>query len=305
MLRSQFHCENLARGASPGHDSPLEPSPPASAPAPARFTRAASVRAASPSLLPPLEPLPPARRLEVTLRGTFRTESGVSGLSSFPDDDDEAAEADTEASCRAMTCTNFEQRFDSEESLRARMGFGVGERGATPSGRSSVPAIRGDGSLSAPPLAVVVDEGIELSSLQHSVEHHIFRILERSLRGPSRAASCEPQESFRASPSASPTPFFSGSPCPSPSPTRGMMEDLSLSVSIRLCTTRCGSSSAVLELVLDHSAECSEACGCRCWPSPEQAETLLLAYFARHSLLRLAATQPPVRVLLETLNADA
>merc|ERR1711920_92923 len=107
--------------------------------------------------------------------------------------------------------------------MRERMGFGKNEAGASPSGRSSVPGIRG--SCSAPPLPGdrlsghrVADEGIELDALVGGVEYHMRRILERSVRGePSRAASCEPMDDRGFSPSPP-----HGSPpcsvCPSPSP---------------------------------------------------------------------------------------
>lgn len=195
------------------------------------------------------------------------------------------------------------------------MGFGRDEGGATPSGRTSVPACRLEthgGALSAPPIhnaTAVLDEGIDLSSLEHHIEYHVFRILERSLRGPSRATSCEPQDSFRSSPCPSPTPTQQqissspGSSCPSPSP-RGLAEELNLGVHLRLCQSRCGSSSAVLELIFDHCRDCNEVCGCVCYPTPDEAEARLLAYFARHTLLRLAATQLPVRVILESLDGD-
>jgi len=226
-----------------------------------------------------------------------------------------------DVTARAATCTSLEHWRDPEECLRARMGFGRDEAGATPTGRTSVPAIHGDGTLSCPPLynSASVDEGIELSSLEHSVKHHVLRILERSLRGPSRATSCEPQDTFRTdsireSPCPSPPPLppppqqfleRASSPqsslCPSPI-LRGCMEELNLGVSVRTCQSRCGSSSAVLELVIDHSQDCSKAAGCVCFPTPEDAEARLLAYFGRHTLLRLAAKQPTVRVFLEPLS---
>lgn len=263
------------------------------------------------------------RRLEMTLRGTFKCdffETGSAELEDRVSDDaanDEPEEAVAVVARRALSSSSCPEVADAstqldKDSLRARMGFGRDEGGATPSGRNSVPACRRDmhgGALSAPPLhnpGAVVDEGIELSSLEQTIEYHVFRILERTLRGSSRATSCEPQDSFVGSPSPSPTPTITGlsqSSCPSPSP-RGLAEELNIGVHLRLCQSRCGSSSAVLELVLDHCKDCSEVCGCVCYPTPDEAEARLLAYFARHTLLRLAATQLPVRVILEPLDVD-
>jgi CRP-like cAMP-binding protein len=302
VLRSQWHCENLGRtspGASPRESSAIPQSTVSTNPV---QTSAASSSLAfrefralsNPRSQTPNGPLTPARRLEVTLRGAFRTSETNYEANDAVDRDD------IESGTNPRAASTTSRWSDSEEALRARMGFGRDEGGATPSGRSSVPAIRG-GALSAPPLAHAIDEGIDLSSLIDSVEYHILRILERSLRGPSRATSCEPTP---RSPSPSPTPpTMTWQSCPSPSP-RGTVEDLTLRVVLRLCQSRCGSSSAVLELLLDHSADCSEACGCRCWPSPEDAETRLLTHFARHSMLRVASTQPPVKVLLEPLDGD-
>lgn len=295
---SQWHRESLARSVTPGRESPQENGP------------MPDVRSLCASLAKsPLEPITLARRLEVTLRGTFRTDNLDPGGSEACDSG-EYDDALADINPRAVISNELNLISDSDDEIRSRMGFGSREFGATPTGRSSVPAIRGDGpcggTLSAPPFAAIIDEGIELSSLMHNVEHQVYRILERSLRGPSRAASCEPQDRFRGSPCMSPPPQFPGSPstslCPSPSP-RGVAEELNIRILLRLCHSRCGSSSAVLELTLDHSLECNEACGCRCWPTPQDAEARLLAYFARHSLLRLAATQPPVRVVLEPLTS--
>lgn len=299
LLRSEWHCENIAHADSPVADSYREPSPNtlfnnstsntnqafAAACVVGRRDPSASFCRTLPFSRP--EPLTPPRRLEVTLRGTFHSDHLTSGSCEAGDTvEDEQAHGDVQPRAASTSCWNDEDLF------RARMGFGRDEAGATPSGRSSVPAIRG---VSAPPLAETVDEGIELSSLVHSVEYHIHRILERSLRAPSR------EESFQNSPRASPSP--PPSLCPSPTP-RGTTEDLNLRVLLRLCQTRCGSSSAVLELRLDHSPECSEASGCQCLCAPEDAEARLLAYFSRHSMLRLAATRPPVRVVLEPLDSD-
>merc|ERR1712032_1273664 len=110
--------------------------------------------------------------------------------------------------------------------------------------------------------------GMELDDLVGAVEYHIRRILERSVRGEaSRAASCEPTEERSPSPQ-----YYSPSSSLSPSPTlrQNAEEQLNLCIFLRLCRSRCGSSSAVLELTLDHAAECSEASGCHCWPSPEE-----------------------------------
>lgn len=312
IMRPQLQCESLGRGASPAGGMTIEYSPYVS-----NSTYASVISAANPipaiasvisaantlgqsefrglmPVMPPPEPLTPPRRLEVTLRGTFRT-----GEPSDVVEDDEA-QADPTTATRAASTTCWSER---EDSLRVQMGFARDEGGLTPSGRSSVPAVHGDpfgGALSAPPFAGTVDEGIELASLVHSVEHQLVRILERSLRGPSRATSCEPPEPFgQNSPRASPAPSL----CPSPSP-RNVADDLSLRIFLRLCQSRCGSSSAVLELILDHSLECSEGGGCCCWPTPDDAEVRLRAYFARHSMLRLASTQPPVRVCLESLDND-
>merc|ERR1712217_721063 len=183
-------------------------------------------------------------------------------------------------------------------------GFGKDEAGAAPSGRSSVPGVRG--RCSAPPLpSAGVDEGMELDDLVGGVEHHVRRILERSVRGEaSRAASCEPTDERSPSPQYyAPSPSFSpaASLCQSPC-LQNVDEQLNLCIFLRLCRSRCGSSSAVLELILDHGADCNVASGCRCWPTPEDAEGRLLAHFARHSFLRLSATRPPVRVLLEPLT---
>merc|ERR1712183_1165923 len=92
-------------------------------------------------------------------------------------------------------------------------GFGKDEAGAAPSGRSSVPGVRG--RCSAPPLpSAGADEGMELEALVGGVEYHIRRILERSIRGEaSRAASCEPSEERSPSPQyCSPSSSLSPSP---------------------------------------------------------------------------------------------
>lgn len=305
ILRSHWHLENLAREAGQGHASSQEP--------PLSGSEAGLVDPDDQPTAPPkttTEALPPPRRLEVVLRGTFRTEALAANGSSDATEDVEDEEALADVNPRPVTSNSLKHSAEAEDGLRARMGFGRDEAGATPSGRSSVPAVRGGpsgGALSAPPFAAIIDEGIELSSLASSVEHQVIRILERSMRGSSRAASCEPLECFRSSPCMSPPPMFSGSPqtslCRSPSP-KGVGEELNVCVSLRLCQSRCGPSSAFLELILDHCQECSEASGCRCWPTPRDAESRLLSYFSRHSLLRLTAARPPLRVSLESLNND-
>lgn len=218
------------------------------------------------------------------------------------------------------------------DTCRERMGFGKHELGAVPSGRSSVPAVRG-GRHSAPlppggGASAVADEGIELESLAGLAERHIRRILERALNGgtcSSRGASCEPppsgvtevttpggrpnsrcQQGHAARPSFSPSPCPSPTYpctalCPSPSPRAAAEEMRQPLVRVRLCASRCGSSSAVLELSLAHVPGCGGGASCCCSPSPAEAEAQLLAHFTCHSLLRLTATRPPVRVLLEKL----
>merc|ERR1711879_1035225 len=102
-----------------------------------------------------------------------------------------------------------------------------------------------------------------------------WRLLERGMRpsslGPSRAASCEPRPELSVLEEASPEPSTSQfspprSLCPSPlfgsllnSVEDGQHEDVGLAglvVKVRLCHSRCGSSSAVLELLLEHGAGC-------------------------------------------------
>jgi len=238
--------------------------------------------------------LTPRRRLEVTLRGTFRLGLGAKQLAEVDEAPDEVGDGADAAKAETLDPLR-------DTPLREQMGFGKHEVGAVPSGRSSVPAVRE--SCSAPPLlGVGVDEGIQLADLESGVERHVRKILERGLRGePSRAASCEPGVER----CLSPTPA-GRSASRSSGLTDGLQssaeERSTLQVSVRLCRSRCGSSSAVLELVLDHGDECLRAGGgCRCRPSLADAEVQLLAHFARHSLLRLHAAQPAVRVLLEPL----
>jgi len=268
------------------------------------------------------------RLLEVTVRGTFKCNADVMEAKEAGGDavSDSASLADgfgadppgaPPQASRAVTLEAYGggvrrllgPKTSSVEEVehRSRMGFGKHEVGAEPSGRSSVPAVRG--SCSAPPLpGMGADEGVDLRDLAKGVNHHIRQILERSLCGePSRSASCEPIDERGLSPSPVQLlqqvrcPTFN-SLCASPSLQRGYEELLTLNLSLRLCWSRCGSSSAVLQLTLDHSTECLEAHGgCCCRPSPEEAEVRLLAHFARHSLLRLSVARPPVRVSLEPL----
>jgi len=307
----------------PAHDSP--PPPPTqmllAAASPASFCFGAF-------------PVEKPRRLEVTLRGTFRGAETAFGEDAMGDydreehvvTDDRAVDEEEGSSAeapplRASTSTDMRRRLadthleDSASRERERMGFGRDELGFMPSGRYSVPAVRG--STSAPPISCHggVDEGIELESVEGRLQHHIRRLLERSLRGPSRAASCEPVAEGSPEARKGPSPSPPRSLCPSPSPTPGarrrgnstseaqdgMLEEMNLVVRARICHRRCGSSSAVLELHLEHCKECSEAQGCFCRPSPVDAEARLLAHFGRHAQLRLTSQQPPVRVLLEPL----
>lgn len=310
LLRSEWHVANLVRAQSTSPVPPWEEllgAPSTAHGQTSQGSAVAAVRGLSSELVgPPVQavpqlglvtPLTPGRRLEITLRGTFRQDQIEEHSGSDPGGaakDDEVRE--TNSSATSASCWS-----ESEATLRARMGFGMDEAGATPSGRSSVPAIRSGtacGTLSPSSLSATVDEGLELSSLADIVEHYIIRLLERSIRAgehsPSRGASCD-------LPSCDPSPR--ASPCPSPFPT-GLTEELNLRVSVRLCHSRCGSSSAVLELLLDHGPECNEACGCRCWPTPEDAAARLRAHFARHSMRRLVSSHPPVRVLLESLDSN-
>lgn len=331
LLRARWHCENLHHRTDPdhqsedcshakgGHQQPLDCCMDttsqgdvvlraALAAATMGFSDEASVGpladsqqsgtgGAEDSLYLPAQVLPPRRRLEVTVRGTFRLSREAKQLAEVDEDEDATVENSNNAPRAAETL----ECLSEDVVRRERMGFGKNEVGAVPSGRSSVPAVRE--SCSAPPLlGMGADEGIPLVDLESGVERHVWKILERGLRGePSRAASCEPgvERCISPCPAGCSTPRSLGH-------TDGLQQQssedpLTLQVSLRLCWSRCGSSSAVLELTLDHSAECFEAYGCRCRPSPADAEVQLSAHFARHSLLRLNATQPPVRVLLEPL----
>ena len=241
---------------------------------------------------------------------------------------------------------------EDEDDERERRGFALGEGGAMPSGRSSVPSVRGTRTSPLPETGA--DEGIELDSLKDAVLRQIERALMRSLRGGialslpvkcesrqvSLASGCSPAASRTHSTNLaelrdhsldeegdeegeegeegdndeesllSPSPRNSCSPSPCPSPAwLGVpeeQEELLLEISVRLCASRCGTSTAVLELNLGHCARCvgsaGRGAGCCCWPTPRDAEARLLAHFARHSLLRLAPARQAVRVLLEPLG---
>jgi len=301
--------------------------------------------------------LAPARRLEVILRGAFKVpprfpseedDDADDVWDEHPDahrmSDDVAARASPEVPLvlRAVTTTpsravafrcHAGSTEDDEEDDRERMGFALREGGALPSGRSSVPAVRG--SHSAPPRSMA-DEGIELDSLEKSVLCHIRKALARCLNGgpsqalalrdsaassraPSRAASrtqsqgdalgeklFDQDDDVDEDGSVAPSPCASPSPCPSPAWAAASVaeEELRLHIDVRLLKSRCGSSSAVLALTLDHTSACHQGGGCCCWPAPGDAEVRLVAHFARHSLLRLAAARPPVRVLLEPLPSS-
>eukprot|EP00929_Paragymnodinium_shiwhaense_P085039 TRINITY_DN4550_c0_g1_i1.p1 TRINITY_DN4550_c0_g1~~TRINITY_DN4550_c0_g1_i1.p1 ORF type:complete len:667 (-),score=146.34 TRINITY_DN4550_c0_g1_i1:145-2145(-) len=272
-----------------------------------------------------------SRRLEVILRGAFKNprelvdsiEAGDSGDSGenavtplYEEDPANFANSARAKSSVAGRVTSLEQ--PEVQQARERMGFGFDEAGEVPSGRTSVPAVRG--SRSAPPIApFALDEGIDLELLEDRLTHHIRRALERNLRHEAAAvasAAASPSPRSRSgshdasggaflrevSPAAARSPLFSP-PCSaraSPTP----FEELNLSVQIRLCHSRCGSSSAVLSLQLDHSPECSEQFGCVCKPTPRNAEAKLLAHFGRHSHLRLTSSTPPVRVILESLSEE-
>lgn len=222
------------------------------------------------------------RRIEVTVRGVFRVEDL---------EDDELPKPSAEAQVEPR---DVEERSEVSDETWARMGFGRGEQGATPSGRSSVPAVRSaEGKSEGALPGLGADEGIELELLTDAVLKHFRRVLLRfCVQGPS-AGDEEP------SPGSQVQARASRSCCPSPPP---MPEnELALSVALRLCRSRCGSSSAVLELSLGHSSDCS-ASGCRCFPTPEIAEAMLLANLARHSTLRLMLRWPLVKMTLEPLS---
>jgi len=252
--------------------------------------------------------LGPRRRLELTVRGAFRHSSWQQT------DEVNDAEDHAEGECHQKLALVDVGHQSPDISLRERMGFGRDEAGATPSGRTSVPAIRPDGlasSLALPSMGA--DEGIELESLTSGIERHVRKVIERSVRGDSsRAPSCELGSSRRA---ASCEPIIEHR-CSSPMPGhhsvhRGQSpcfrtmndEPLNLCIAVRLRQRRCGTSSAVLELSFGHGIECRRGRGgaCHCHPSPEDAWVLISSHFSRHSLLRLNARLPPVHVTTEAL----
>lgn len=309
VMRSRWHSSAVARSSSPrpkeSTESSIEASDvashkPTAVALPTEVLAGIASDFCAPNFCAPV-PVCTRRRLEVTLRGAFKSrtsgrDSGVAHLELAEDDDEDSFTPRCERPASGPVCI-FENDVISkprsqtspEDILRERMGFGKEEVGAAPSGRTSVPAIRG--TCSAPPLPISTrDEGIELESLEASVGHHIRKILDRSFGSPSRATSCEPEEG---------TP--PNSACPSPSP-RLRDEELSVRIGVRLCQSRCGSSTAVMELTLDHRPEFCVPIGSSCKPAPAEAEAKLLAYFARHTLLRLSAAHPPVRIIMESLT---
>lgn len=202
------------------------------------------------------------------------------------------------------------------DAMRARAGFGRDESGVVPSGRCSIPGIYAGGE--APPPMPGLNDGIDMSTLEQCIEVHVRRILAVHVRSlsvelPAVEDGSETQSTHSLCSPSLPSRSLSSSPVPG----RGHAsspEDVTVGISVRLCWRRCGSSSAVLELVLDHgsdclsgaglvagAATCSELHGCCCRPPPPDAEARLLAHFARHSFLRLAVGQLPVRVQLEPL----
>eukprot|EP00928_Gymnodinium_smaydae_P004351 TRINITY_DN11491_c0_g1_i1.p1 TRINITY_DN11491_c0_g1~~TRINITY_DN11491_c0_g1_i1.p1 ORF type:complete len:881 (-),score=81.32 TRINITY_DN11491_c0_g1_i1:228-2870(-) len=251
----------------------------------------------------------PARRIEVILRGNFHSSESVD---SDDDEADEIAKWHSKVNCVNTTKRETPLRPVSSRSdqggsdfVRQRMGFSADEIGDKPSGRSSAPAFRSDTSLS--PVAHLGARPrfgsagqIELLELASIVEHHLRSLLQRSqspapnLESQTFASTsqtlpsvCESRKSPPSSPSRSPSPM--------------LREEGRVNMQLHLRRARCGPSSAVLELVLDHGPDCSDANGCRCQPSPYEAEARLLAHFARHSFLRLTPTQPPTRIILELL----
>lgn len=299
VLQPRWRCSSFGSGHIPSDSSDRTSASASGAPHQRRASPASPLLRAT---------LGPTRRLELTLRGTFRHSSWQQP--------DEAHDAEDHAlgDCHQRRAQIDAGSQSPDHSLRERMGFGRGEAGATPSGRTSVPAIRPDGlasSLALPSMGM--DEGIELESLVSGVEQHVRKVIERWVRGESsRAPSCEPGASRPASSCEpirehrclSPMPGY-GSAHRGQSPSVQTMNDepLSLCVAVRLRRSRCGTSSAVLELLLGHGVECrrSRAGECHCRPSPEDAEALISSHFARHSLLRLNARLPPVHVAAEVL----
>lgn len=252
----------------------------------------------------PEEPayLCPPCRLEMTLRGTFVDQGGTTEDADDDDDDrsgNGSASAESDDVLTPLPGPTPAAAFLMDDALREadirreRMGFGRLEFGAAPTGRTSVPAVRGG---SAPPPTASSGEGIELGALGELLQRHVRRVLARGLGGSCRAASCELSvesctEPCRPASCPSPT----GPPCPSERQPRAKID-------LRLCRTRCGSSCAVLQLTLGHVDACSPSSGCQCQPPPQAAAAQLMTHFARHSLLRLTTTRPPVRVLLEPLE---
>lgn len=273
--------------------------------------------------------------MEMTLRGTFQ-DSAKDGDGAAVDSDGEGDQTPPEGDQmphRPATSVNFPVEEDGD-SMRARAGFGRGEGGAVPSGRCSIPGVRAGGG-SAPPLLNTVRHGIEMGTLELAIEQHVRRILGAQARAHSidppgsddgsqteatnlswTPAFCSPPRSLCSSPDPGRgrTPDPSRGRAPDPSRGRALSEDggVTVGIFVRLCRSRCGSSSAILELVLDHCSECAAAAAgvrgelwqCSCRPTPMDGEAKLLAYFVRHSLLRLTTLQLPVRVQLELLPGE-
>lgn len=292
LFRSRWHCENMRSARDESSST-------------------AGAHSATFSTLEEANvPVPPPRRLEVTLRGTFRVgdaEDGEAGADGQEDD------RDLEETSRAPTRQEGIEET-SEELLRERMGFGWSEQGAAPSGRSSVPAIRGGSASGAPSVCSTTDEGINLDELASAMLRQVKRILGHCSTGDGRVNTITSQSELsqtaleEASPqgnvSKTPRRRFASPPrslCPSPTLWDQEESEPGFEVQLRLLTSRCGSSSAVAELTLDHLAGC-QARGCICQPSLEEAEAWLLAYFGNRSVLRLAAKWPPVKVMVEPMT---
>jgi len=243
LLRSQWHCKNIARVADENEMQEMN----------AKVTNEEIVTTAADwqcgvSQATVRQSFDPPRKLEVTLRGTFCIPRTAAG---------EAEELNR----NSISVTHNAQAMHGspealvDESLRERMGFAVDECGMVPSGRGSVPSIHpGSSTLDVGP----ADEGIELQGLVDKMDHLVRLALDRT---PSRT-SCQV-------------------PAQSPRP---------VSTNWRLCRSRCGTSSAVLELMLEHGPDCSEVLGCLCSPAPTEAEARLVAHFSRHAPLRLSAS---------------
>lgn len=251
----------------------------------------------------------PEFRLEVMLRGVFvdrerATDQGDDDEEALTGEEARATSGEVPLQLPGLSLGVTSQTDDALREVaaqRARMGFGRLEGGATPSGRTSVPAVRGG---SAPPPTLSADVGIELEALCELLGRHFRRVLARSFGASSRAASSEGVEGDGVC-----TEPSRPASCPSPSPDgypvlSGMCEQQPrCSIELRLCRSRCGSSCAVIELKLGHPDWCRTCAGCQCSPPPEAAAVQLMAHFARHSLLRLSTTRPPVRVLIEPLES--